>query len=241
MIKKSAWEKEYQKPLLMTKKEGPQNFIVQFMKYLKKEKGLPMSDLTVLDLGCGTGRNSNYLAERGNSVIGIDLASNALQMASERAKKAGLEEQVTYIHQSIGKPLPFKDNYFDLILDITASNSIKSSEREVYLKESSRVLKPGGYMILRALCKDGDQNAQNLLKSSPGGELDTYYLKDLQITERVFSEVDIKNLYGRYFDFDKLVKDVGYPNIKGVTYKRKYWLAIITKKDKDKNKEKNKE
>lgn len=231
MIKRqSAWEKEYQKPLLVTKKEGPQNFIVQFMKYLKKEKHLPMSDLRILDLGCGTGRNSNYLAERDNLVVGVDLASNALKLASERAEKAGLGDKIRYIHQSIGAKLPFEDNYFDLILDITASNSIKSSEREVYLKESSRVLKPGGFMILRTLCKDGDQNAQKLLKSNPGGELDTYFLKDLGITERVFSEVDLKNLYGRYFNFDKLVKDVGYPKIKGVTYKRKYWLAIITKK-----------
>ncbi|MDD3301696.1 MAG: class I SAM-dependent methyltransferase [Patescibacteria group bacterium] len=231
MLKKqSAWEKEYQKPLLVTKKEGPQNFIVQFLKYLKKEKGLPMSDLRVLDLGCGTGRNSNYLAERGNLVFGLDLAANALKLASERAEKAGLSEQTKYLRQSIGDKLPFEDNSFDLILDITASNSIKSSEREVYLKESSRVLKPGGFMILRTLCKDGDQNAKKLLETNPGGELDTYFLKDLGITERVFSEVDLKNLYGRYFYFDKLVKDVGYPQIKGITYKRKYWLAIMIKK-----------
>ncbi len=231
MLKKqSAWEKEYQKPLLVTKKEGPQNFIVQFLKYLKKEKGLPMSDLRVLDLGCGTGRNSNYLAERGNLVFGLDLAANALKLASERAEKAGLSEQTKYLRQSIGDKLPFEDNFFDLILDITASNSIKSSEREVYLKESSRVLKPSGFMILRTLCKDGDQNAKKLLETNPGGELDTYFLKDLGITERVFSEVDLKNLYGRYFYFDKLVKDVGYPQIKGVTYKRKYWLAIMIKK-----------
>lgn len=231
MLKKqSAWEKEYQKPLLVTKKEGPQNFIVQFLKYLKKEKDLPMSDLRVLDLGCGTGRNSNYLAERGNLVFGLDLAANALKLASERAEKAGLNEQTKYLRQSIGDKLPFEDNSFDLILDITASNSIKSSEREVYLKESSRVLKPGGFMILRTLCKDGDQNAKKLLETNPGGELDTYFLKDLGITERVFSEVDLKNLYGRYFYFDKLVKDVGYPQIKGITYKRKYWLAIMIKK-----------
>lgn len=231
MPQKSAWENEYKNSLLVTKKEGPQNFIVQFMKYLKKEKNLPMSDLLVLDLGCGTGRNSNYLAERGNQVVGLDIANNALKIASERAKKAGLSTQTEYLHRSIGDALRFPENHFDLILDITASNSIKSSEREIYLKESSRVLKPGGFMILRALCKDGDQNAQKLLKSSPGSELDTYYLKDLKLMERVFSEVDLKNLYGRYFNFDKLVKDVGYPQMKGVTYKRKYWLAILTKKN----------
>lgn len=230
MPQKSIWEKEYDKPQLVTKNEGPQHFIVQFLKYLKKERKMSMSELLVLDLGCGTGRNSNYLAERGNEVVGLDIAANALKIASERAEKAGLEEQTKYLEKSMGSVLPFPDNHFDLILDITASNSLKSSEREIYLKESSRVLKPGGFMILRALCKDGDQNAQKLLKTNPGGELDTYYLKELKLMERVFSEVDLKNLYGRYFNFDKLVKDLGYPKVKGITYKRKYWLAILTKK-----------
>ena len=228
MPQKSAWEKEYQQSILVTGDDRPQNFLVQFLKYLKKEKKLPMEDLAVLDLGCGTGRNSNYLAQRGNTVCGLDIAENALQTATARAKKLGLE--VEYRKQSIGRPLLFGEAHFDLILDITTSNSLKSSEREVYLKEVSRVLKPGGFSILRALCKDGDQNAQNLLKSSPGGELDTYYLKDLKLTERVFSEKDLKDLYGRYFVFDKLAKDVGYPQMKGVTYKRKYWLAILRKK-----------
>jgi predicted Rossmann fold flavoprotein len=40
-------------------------------------------------------------------------------------------------------------------------------------------------MILRTLCKDGDQNAKKLLETNPGGELDTYFLKDLGIKTKV--------------------------------------------------------
>ncbi|MFA4942237.1 MAG: class I SAM-dependent methyltransferase [Patescibacteria group bacterium] len=230
MAQKAVWEREYHKPLLVTKDERPQNFLVQFLKYLKKEKKQPIIDLQVLDLGCGTGRNSNYLAERGNQVIGIDVASNALKLGGERARKLGLEESVKYLNQSIGKALPFSDEFFDLILDITASNSLNNSEREIYLRECHRVLKPGGFMILRALCKDGDKNAKKLLELSPGPEVDTYLLPALGVTERVFSEIDLRNIYGCYFNFDKLVKDVGYPNVGGRVYSRKYWLAILNKK-----------
>jgi ubiquinone/menaquinone biosynthesis C-methylase UbiE len=230
MPQKSVWEKEYNKQLLVTKDARPQNFLVQFIKYLKKEKGQPVRDLKVLDLGCGTGRNTNYLAERGNYVVGIDIAANALKMGEERAQKLGLSGQVKYLNQSIGAVLPFSDNNFDLILDITSSNSLNSAEREVYLKECQRVLKPGGFMILRALCKDGDQNAKKLLESNPGREVDTYYLKELGLTERVFSEIDLKKMYESYFIFDKLIKDVGYPHVGSKIYKRKYWLAILIKK-----------
>ena len=229
MPQKSTWEKEYQKPLLVSKDERPQNFLVQFIKYIKKEEKLPIIDLQILDLGCGTGRNTNYLAERGNYVVGIDIAGNALKIGEERAKKLGLEAQVKYLNQSIGKVLPFSDNHFDLILDITSSNSLNNAEREVYLQECYRLLKPGGFMILRTLCKDGDQNVKKLLELSPGKEVDTYFLKELGLTERVFSEVDLKKIY-KNFIFKKLTKDIGYPSINGRVYKRKYWLAILSKK-----------
>lgn len=229
MPQKSTWEKEYHKPLLVSKDERPQNFLVQFIKHIKKEEKLPITDLQVLDLGCGTGRNTNYLAERGNHVVGIDIAANALKIGEERAKKLGLEAQVKYLNQSIGKTMPFPDNYFDLILDITSSNSLNKAEREVYLQESYRLLKPSGFMILRTLCKDGDQNVKKLLALSPGKEADTYFLKELGLTERVFSEVDLKKLYSNFI-FKKLVKDVGYPKINDRVYKRKYWLAILSKK-----------
>lgn len=230
MPQKFAWEKEYQKQLLVTKDDRPQNFLVQFIKYLKKEKKFPINDLKILDLGCGTGRNANYLAEKGNQVVGVDIAANALKIGEERAQKLGLESAVKYLCQSIGAELPFADNDFDLILDITSSNSLNDFERGIYLKECQRVLRPGGFMILRALCKDGDQNVKKLLELSPGKEVDTYFLKELGLTERVFSEIDLRKLYEPYFIFDKLIKDIGYPRVDGRIYKRKYWLAVLIKK-----------
>lgn len=229
MAQQKVWEKEYHRPQLVTKQEKPQNFLVQYIKYLKKAKQQTTNDLKVLDLGCGTGRNSNYLAMKGNEVIGIDLAQNAINLAKQRAEKLRLDN-VKYLQQSIGTTLPFPDHTFDLILDITSSNSLNQKEREVYLKESHRVLKPGGLMIIRALCKDGDRNAQKLLKLSPGKEPDTYYLKELRLTERVFSEQDFRAIYEPYYIIDKLDKDIGYPKLNGQVYIRKYWQAILEKK-----------
>ena len=61
-----------------------------------------------------------------------------------------------------------------MILDITSSNSLNAKEREIYLSEVNRVLKKNGHFFVRALCKDGDKNAQSLLKKSPGKDYDTY-------------------------------------------------------------------
>ncbi|MDQ5970412.1 MAG: hypothetical protein QG603_189, partial [Patescibacteria group bacterium] len=157
MAQFSTWEEEYQDPKLVTKKAEPQNDTLRFFKYLKKEAQLELSNLNVLDLGSGTGRNANYLAELGNMVVGLEISNTAIDIAVERAKILNIQKNVKYLKQSIGVKYPFADEYFDLVLDVTSSNSLNEKERGVYLREVQRTLKNGGYFFVRALCKDADK------------------------------------------------------------------------------------
>jgi len=224
-----AWEQEYKNSQLVTKNPEPQKDALRFFKYLKKEEKVELSGLNILDLGCGTGRNSNYLALLGNTVTGIDISKTAIDIAKRRANEDQLNSKVNYIVGDIGASYPFTDSYFDLILDVTSSNSLNEIEREIYIKESFRVLKAKGYMFVRALCKDGDKNAKNLLKLSPGKEYDTYFIKELNLMERVFIEKDFKEFYGKYFEIKKLLKKSGYAKFQNQSYKRNYWLAYLQK------------
>jgi len=237
-----AWENEYRNPLLVTKNDAPQQDVLRFFKWLKKTKKFRLFEKQVLDLGCGTGRNSNYVANLGNNVVGIDISDTALKIAHDRASKIFDQaitfsangwtgnENISYLKQNIGSSYPFDDKSFDMILDITSSNSLNEAERATYLAEMSRVLKDDGYIFVRALCKDGDKNAKNLIKISPGHEYDTYIMKDIHLVERVFSETDLRSLYGQYFDILSLEKKSGYAQFKGQSYKRNYWLAYLKKK-----------
>lgn len=229
MAQFSTWEEEYQDPKLVTKKAEPQNDTLRFFKYLKKEAKLELSHLHVLDLGSGTGRNANYLAELGNRAVGLEISNTAIDIAVERAKILNIQKNVKYLKQSIGVKYPFGDEYFDLVLDVTSSNSLNEKERGVYLREVQRTLKNGGYFFVRALCKDADKNAKNLLKVSPGPEKDTYFMKDLNLTERVFSEEDFRKIYGAYFKIKKISKRSGYTRFDGQNYKRNYLLAYLQK------------
>lgn len=228
MAQSEAWEKEYKSSQLITKKPEPQKDVLRFFKYLKKEEKKELSGLNILDLGCGTGRNSNYLAELGNTVVGIDISKTAIDIAKSRANEMGLNN-VSYAVGDIGASYPFADNHFDLILDITSSNSLNEKERENYIKEVYRTLKKGGYLFVRGLCKDGDKNAKNLLKLSSGKEYGTYIIKELDLTERVFTEKDFREFYGRYFKIKKLLKKSGYAKFQNQSYKRNYWLAYMQK------------
>lgn len=223
----NTWEKEYRNPLLVTKNEGPQADTLRFLKFLKKEEKFIVEDKIILDLGCGTGRNANYLARRGNKVIGIEISKTALNLAKERAKDLGVE--VDYRLGDIGESYDIKDNSIDIVLDVTSSNSLNEKGREIYLNEVNRVLKNGGYFFVRALCKDGNKNVKNLLKQNPGREYDTYIIKEIGLTERVFSREDFIKMYSRYFKILNLEKKTSYTTFNDRLYKRDYWLAYMTK------------
>jgi SAM-dependent methyltransferase len=223
----NAWEREYRNPKLVTKKEEPQADTLRFLKFLKKEQRLNIENLIVLDLGCGTGRNANYLAKLGNRVIGIEISNTALALAKSRARESGV--LVDYSLGDIGEPYKIESASVNIALDVTSSNSLDERGREVYLKEVSRVLKNGGYFFVKALAKDGNKNVKNLLKQSPGLEPDTYIIKEIGLTERVFSRDDFIKMYSKFFKILKLDKKTNYSTFSNQVYKRDYFIAYLQK------------
>jgi SAM-dependent methyltransferase len=222
----NVWEREYRNPKLVTKNDGPQADTLRFLKFLKKDRKYKVEDRNILDLGCGTGRNANYLAEN-NKLIGIEISKTAITLAKERAREIGVN--VDYRTGDIGEPYDIKNNSIDVILDVTSSNSLNDVGREIYLSEMNRILKNDGYIFVRALCKDGNKNVKNLLKMNPGKEHDTYIMKEINLTERVFSREDFVKMYSKYFKILKLEKKTGYATFNNRIYKRDYWLAYMTK------------
>jgi len=221
----SVWEKEYRNPKLVTKNDGPQADTLRFLKFLKKQEKYLVQKRRVLDLGCGTGRNANYLAALDSQVIGLEIAKTALDLARRRAQEASLT--VDYRLSDIGAPYDIEDSSIDIVLDVTTSNSLNEQGRAIYLSETHRVLRPGGYFFVRALAKDGNQNVKNLLKQSPGSEYDTYVIKEIGLTERVFSREDFVKLYSQFFQILQLEKKTSYTTFNGRIYKRNYWLAYL--------------
>ena len=227
MAQKEAWEREYKNPLLVTLGGEPAKDVRDFLKFLRREEQVQLEDLDALDLGSGAGKNANYLASLGNRVVGLEISSTAIEIAKRRAREDGVS--VEYRLFNIGQKYPFDDDSFDLALDSMTSNSLNEKEREIYLKETHRVLKPGGHFFFRGLCKDGDKHAKNLIRLNPGPEHDTYINKDMGLTERVFTEKDIRDAYAKYFTIQLLDKKTNYAQFNGRPYKRNYWLVYMKK------------
>ncbi len=226
-----AWEKEYRKPQLLSKANEPQGDVVRFYKFYRKTLGLQMDGKRCLDLGSGTGRNAYYFAEQGAaSVLGLEISDTAIKLAQERAEEAGFGKVLIYKKQDMGLPFPLKDESIDLAIDITSSNSLNEAGRASYLRETYRVLELGGIFFVKALCKDGDDNAKALLKKHPGKEYDTYYMQELDLYERVFSRDDFVKMYkDAGFEILHIEKKTSYPKVNGRIFKRNQLIAYMRK------------
>ncbi len=156
MNQQARWEKEYttSKGIPTTTRTTPSSSVTEGLKFLQDNKLL--TGKKIIDLGCGTGRNSLYLAKLGFKVTAVDFAQSALDMLNKKAKKQNLSQNIQTINASIGKKLPLKDNSFDLAIDIVSSLSLNNQEMKVFEKEVKRLLKPNGFLISYNLNEDDE-------------------------------------------------------------------------------------
>ena len=78
----SHYEKLYRKGHVRTANiVEPDDFIVDFVSTLKDKQSS-----TIIDVGCGAGRNAVFLAKEGFYVVGIDISSTAVELALQKAK-----------------------------------------------------------------------------------------------------------------------------------------------------------
>jgi len=111
------------------------------------EKIIPLKEYpNVLDLGCGRGRHSLTLAERGYKVTGIDLSEEAIRVASEKAVQRNLKN-VKFIVRDMRNPLPGK---FDSVVNLfTSFGYFKEDDENIRVLESvSRMTRKDGIFLL---------------------------------------------------------------------------------------------
>jgi SAM-dependent methyltransferase len=226
-IMNNPWEHEYQNPQFLSLGTEPLSEIRHFMKWLRREQKLDITEWNVFDAGCGNGKNLKYIidnfCEQGT---GIDISETAISFAN------GLrgDTQVDYYVGSIGEKLSVPSNSVDLIIDATSSHVLNELERHTFFYELVRITKPGAYMFLRTLCIEGDANAKKMIQDFPGEEANTYMLPKLSITERVWTRAELEHYYASHFEILHIEKTSGYQKWGNQNYKRNYWVVYLKKK-----------
>ncbi len=102
---------------------------------------IPAGGAQVLDAGCGTGRMSRYLSDRGCHVHGVDLSPGMIAVA--RREHADISTHVASITD-----LPFPDAQFDGVLLWYSVIHIADADLPTVFGEAGRVLRPGGVALV---------------------------------------------------------------------------------------------
>lgn len=98
---------------------------------------------SVLDLGCGPGRNSIWLAKRGWRVTGVDASTVGLEQARERADAAGVV--IRTVQDDLMGYLG-KGDLFDLV--VIANIHLAEPERSQFFLAAAEALRPGGHLFV---------------------------------------------------------------------------------------------
>jgi ubiquinone/menaquinone biosynthesis C-methylase UbiE len=138
----------------------------KLQEFLEKANLKP--GITVLDVGCGTGRSIRFFAEQ--HWHGIEPSEGLMQHADPQAKAR--------ITKAQGENIPYPDASFDVILSLTALQNYDDAAKG--LEEIKRVAKPGAVLLI------------SFLKKSPKREmLDQLLRSRLRITESWEQEKDM--------------------------------------------------
>lgn len=96
----------------------------------------------VLDLGCGSGYGTRLFADDAHSVIGVDVADDAVAYANEHYVRDNLQYKTIPSDGS----LPFADASFDVVTSFQVIEHVVDLQR--YVSEARRMLAPGGLFIV---------------------------------------------------------------------------------------------
>jgi ubiquinone/menaquinone biosynthesis C-methylase UbiE len=128
----SSYAKQYKK--LFHKDHLDDTYLHKFTELLPK-------NATVLDIGCGTGRDVQTLLREGFEVTGIDVSSEMIKIAKKENPDALLQIMEA-------SNLQFPNNSFDGIISLYTLEHLNPKLFTKALKEIKRVLRNNGYFLL---------------------------------------------------------------------------------------------
>lgn len=137
MEAKPFWERTYANRDVSTFQKGPTADINEYYSIFKKE-----SD--ILDVGCGEGRNSIFLAEQGHHVDAFDISEAGISKAKYLADLKKVS--VNFHAQDLGE-LEFSKNY-DIILSHGVLHLLEKNVRDAFIIKAQEHTKIGGYNVI---------------------------------------------------------------------------------------------
>ena len=136
-MEKPFWEQTYGDDLVSTFKKGPTTDVKEYWT-------LFAAGCTVLDVGCGEGRNSIFLAKKGFVVDAFDISQAGVEKAKRIAESHGVK--VNFMHRDLTE-FVFKKNY-DVILSHGVLHLCVKADRDRFIEYAKLHTVAGGYNVI---------------------------------------------------------------------------------------------
>jgi ubiquinone/menaquinone biosynthesis C-methylase UbiE len=105
----------------------------------------------VIDLGCGTGEFTLRAAEKGATVKGIDVNSQMLEIAQNRARDLRLTQNVQFRELGVAELGAEQSETYDAVMSGLCFSELTEDELVYAIGEAARILKPGGLLLVADL------------------------------------------------------------------------------------------
>jgi SAM-dependent methyltransferase len=223
------WDSEYKNASHLKLSTEVSEDLEKFTRWLARQKDIAsilVPQNSVLDVGCGNGRNLIYLGQNfGMKGVGYDVSTAAVAQAT--AASSGLP--LSYTARSIAGPLNLPDDSQALVLDMMASHFLTAPERAFLRDEIYRVLMPGGFLFMKTFLADGDLHTRRLLKDYPSPEAGTYIHPVIGVPEHAYEEEELVEFLSQKFIIRKIYRSHKHV-LRGKARKRRT-ISLYVEKD----------
>lgn len=161
----------------------------ELIRILEQRKIKPSK---ALDIGCGAGTHSIFLAKSGFDVTAIDISQTAIEVAKERAKKSKV--RITFV---VGNAfdLKFPSRRFGFVFDRGCFHHVRPELREKYIEGIHRVLKENGKYLLICFSTKNPWQDENVFSLD---RIEFYFgdkLKILEAKEVIHTQPDGEKVF----------------------------------------------
>jgi ubiquinone/menaquinone biosynthesis C-methylase UbiE len=176
---------------------------------------LPVAQVKVLDVACGTGRTLRMLrgALPKASLYGTDLSPAYLRKANQLL--SAIAGELPQLLQANGEELPYLDNYFQGVTSVFLFHELPAAARQNVINEAYRVLQPGGVLVICDSMQAIDSpDFQPMMSNFPKIFHEPYYKHyvtdnlEERLTTAGFIDLKVENYFvSKYWTASKPIKN----------------------------------
>jgi ubiquinone/menaquinone biosynthesis C-methylase UbiE len=176
------YERDYKQLGLRAQRLYPNEELLRFVgrRFFGSTERAARRSIKVLEVGCGTGANLWMLAREGFATYGLELSHEALRLCETMLAHWDTTAQLT---KGSMTDLPFADASMNVVIDVFSSYCLPTTEYSSFLRETRRVLVPGGLLFSYT----PSAASEAFVRHAPGRLIDDFTLDGIHRSDSPFT------------------------------------------------------